>query len=276
MSDRGTRLTTLAFIALLGASMFVPDIGWLEWASADDAAGEQVTATLDELPDRPIVLVGFDPDLGTYAEVRPTVRALLADLLQREASLAFVSLTTEGRALLLAELDRLARGNANPRRLVDLGFQPGAEAALVRLAQRPIAAPGDGAVARRLAAEGAAAIDAAVVVGGNDIGPRSWVEQFLPRVEEMPLVAVAPSVLLPELQPYLAGGQVDGLLATPRDGAAYVASLDLENLGRLADEPGPPPLAILIGLLVALGVLGQGLARRIAGDLRDARSREAS
>jgi hypothetical protein len=250
MSERGSRLATLAFIAILSASMFVPDLGWLQWPSADAAPAERMAATLDQLPDRPIVLVGFDPDLGTYAEVRPTVRALIADLLQREASLAFVSLSPEGRAILISELDRLARGS--------------------------IASTAESAVARRLEADGAAAIDATVVIGGNDLGPRSWVEQFMPRVEDMPLVAIAPSVLLPELQPYLAGGQIDGLLATPRDGAAYRASLELENLGRLADEAGPPPLAMLIGLLAALGVLGQALGRRLAADLRDARSREAS
>ena len=51
----------------------------------------------DDLPAGPLVLVGFDPDLGTYAEVRPTVRTALADLLDRDARLAFISLTPEGR-----------------------------------------------------------------------------------------------------------------------------------------------------------------------------------
>jgi hypothetical protein len=274
-SGRAAWLSPLALLLVLAAASLVPDLGWFRLSSSDDRAARGVEAAFDALPDRPNVLVGFDPDLGTYAEIRPTVRAMLADLLQREASLAFVSLTPEGRALLDAELDRLAREGANPRRLVDLGFVPGAEAALVRLSRGALPAGDDGAVARRLNDEGVAAIAAAVVVGGNDLGPRSWVEQFLPRAP-MPLVAVTPTVLLPEIQPYLVGGQVDGLLGTPRDGAAYRAGLRLENLERLADEHGPSSFAVLVGLLLALGVLVHGLARRVNGGLRDARSREAA
>ena len=268
-------LAPLALAVGLTLALLAGEAGWLRLASSDPANASAVTETLDALPDRPLVLVGFDPDFGTYAELRPTVRALVADLLQRDARLAFVSLTPEGRALLLAELDRLRREEANPRRLLDLGFAPGAEAAIVRLARGPIRTDADGAVADRVRAEDAAAFDAVVVVGGNDLGPRTWVEQYRPRVDA-PLVAVAPTVLLPELQPYVAGGQLDALLATPRDGAAYRATLDLENLARLADEREPSSLAVLVGLVVALGVLGQALVARLLADARDARTREAS
>ena len=47
---------------------------------------------------------GFDPDLGTYAEVRPTARAVIDDLLARDAVLRLVSLTPEGRALAVSEI----------------------------------------------------------------------------------------------------------------------------------------------------------------------------
>lgn len=278
MSDRLARwrhLAPLALVIVLVAATFAGNVGWLRLSSGDDGVVSDVEATLDGLPSRPLVLVGFDPDLGTYAEIRPTVRALLADLLQRDARLAFVSLTPEGRALLVAELARLARDEANPRRLLDLGFLPGAEAAAVRLARGALPVTGGGEIAGRLADGGAQALDGLVVVGGNDLGPRTWIEQFLPRVD-VPLVAVAPTVLLPELQPYLAGGQLGGLLATPRDGAAYRASLDLENLSRFADEREPSTLALLVGLIVALGALGHGLLTRLAADARDARGREAS
>ena len=135
----------------------------------------------------PSVLVGFDPDLGTYAEVRPTVRALIADLLDRGARLDVVSLTAEGRALGIAERDRLVRGGAEEAALRDLGFVAGAEAGLVDLAQ-----------------DLGEQYDAIVVVGGNDLGPRSWVEQVVPRVGDVPVLAVTPVVLLPEVRPYLA------------------------------------------------------------------------
>lgn len=276
MTDRRwlARLAPLALVLGLALAMLVPEAGWMRLSSANRQVVTAVERTLDALPDRPLVLVAFDPDLGTYGEIRPTVRSLLGDLLRRQAGLAFVSLSPEGRALLLAELDRLERLRTDVTRRLDLGFVPGAEAAVVAMARGPIRTDATGAIANRLRSSGPTAVDALVVVGGNDLGPRTWVEQFLPRVDR-PLVAVAPTVLLPELQPYLASGQIDALLATPRDGAAYRESLDLERLARVADDRGPAPLAVLVGLLVAVAVLGQALVTRTLVGSREAARRDA-
>lgn len=272
MSDRrdlARRLAPLVLLALLAAGWLVPEPAGVRLASADPEPAQGWTDALEALPADALVLVGFDPDVGTYAEIRPTVRAALADLLNRDARLAFVNLTPEGRALLTAELVRLGRGEANPTRWLDLGFLPGAEAALVSLAAGPdVPAAADGAIARRLADGGAAVIDALVVVGGNDLGPRSWVEQVLPRIGERPLLAIAPTVLLPELQPFLASGQIDALLATPRDGAAYRAAVELGPLERLR-EPEPSGLPLLLGMLVALAVLGQAWLARTGSSIRE-------
>src|SRR6188508_2432121 len=139
MTERARRLWRLAPVLLviaLAVAWQVPDVGWLDLASPDAEVAERMTAALDALGEEPRVLVGVDADIGTYAETRPTVRALLADLLARDARLAFVSLTAEGRALASAELARLDRLEANPARLLDLGFIPGAEAGLVDLTRR--------------------------------------------------------------------------------------------------------------------------------------------
>lgn len=275
MSDRRAILSRMGppvlLLVLAGAVLLPADIG-LRLDRADSSASRGVNVALDQLPEDPMVLVGFDPDLGTYAELRPTVRALLGDLLGRGASLAFISLTPEGRALAIGELDRLARLEANPGQIVDLGFLPGAEAALV-------------ALARGLGPTAAGALvgpgelpdpHMALVIGGNDLGPRSWVEQVAPRRESLEIVAVAPTVLLPDLQPYLASGQLAALLATPRDGAAYRATLDLGPLERLVEPAEPSSLAILLGILAAIVVLGQAIGVRFASAMRVFGSREAS
>jgi hypothetical protein len=273
MSDRRrllARLAPLLLVLLLALGWLLPAMGGLDLASADSAEVEAWQAALDALPADALVLVGFDPDIGTYPEIRPTVRAAVADLLNRDARLAFVSLTAEGRALLLGELRRLERATANPARLLDLGYLPGAEAALVSLASGPsVPAGADGALARSLATGGFGAVDAALVVGGNDIGPRSWVEQVLPRVDALPLLAIAPTTLLPELQPYLEGGQLDALLATPRDGAAYRAAAELGPLDRVR-EVDPAVVPVLLGLIVAIGVIGQAWTTRLAASIREA------
>jgi hypothetical protein len=271
MNDRRrllARLAPIGLVALLAVAWLVPG-GGLRFASSDETVASRWTAALDALPDDPTVLVGFDGDLGTYAEVRPTVRTALADLLARDARLVFVSLTPEGRALALAELDRLARGEANPTRLLDLGFRPGSEAALVALT-RNLAVPdtAEGTLARSVAGEGIAAMDAALVVGGNDLGPRSWVEQVSPRVDDLPILAIAPTTLLPELEPLAETGQLAALLATPRDGAAYREVAELGNLDRFRETPEPRPLVLLVGMLVAVVVLGQAWAARVAAQAK--------
>ena len=277
MTERRALLVRTApalLVILLGAASLLPLDDQLRLESGDASIVERWSAQLDGLPAQPDVLVGFDPDLGTYAEVRPTVRVMLADLLNRDARLAFVSLTPEGRALALAELERFERIGANPTRLADLGYLPGAEAALVSLARELPPAIEENALARRLAGEGLAEVEAILVVGGNDLGPRSWVEQVAPRIGDVPMLAIAPVILLPEIRPYIATGQLHALVATPRDGAAYRESVDLGGFERLAPTGEPSAAAVLVGLVVALLVLGSALGGRLARPGTPAAARE--
>lgn len=273
MSDRRAlleRLAPAALIVVLAAAWLLPETGAVRLASPDRTAADGWTEALDALPEAATVLVGFDPDIGTYPEVRATVRVALADLLNREGRLAFVSLTPEGRALLVSELARLRRERANDARLLDLGYLPGAEAALVSIARRPPVPSGaEGELAARIAAEGIEAVDAILVVGGNDLGPRSWVEQVRPRVDDVPILAIAPTVLLPELQPYVGSGQLAALLGTPRDGAAYRDAAELGPLERLRESREVGAAAVLIGLLLAVLVVGQAWGRRLLAQLRE-------
>ena len=271
MSDRRRlveRLAPLGLMLLLTAAWLAPRPEGIVLATADRDAAERWMERLDALPAEPLVLVAFDPDFGTYPEIRAAVRATVADLFDRDARLAFVSLTPEGRALFLAERARLARNEANPARLADLGFLPGAEAAIVSIARSLPPATEDGVLPRQLAESGVGAADALLVVGGIDLGPRSWIEQLLPRVDALDVLAITPTVLLPEVQPLLATGQIDALLSTPRDGAAYREDVALDRAARFA-ETGPDPAgAVLLGLLISIAVLLQGWGSSLAGTLR--------
>ena len=255
----------LAFgwIALLlliaGAVLIGPSLGGapLALANPDQRAVDAVDAVFAGLPQQSLVLVAMDADLGTYPEIRPATHAVLTDLQAHGAGIAFVSVSVEGRALAVAELDRLRRQGAADDRLLDLGFVSGAEAGMVRLVDAALRPGMSGSMAALIAQRGGGigAFDCIVVVGGADIGPRSWVEQIGTRLPSVPMVAIAPTFAQPELAPYVRSGQLAALLATTRDDAAYV-----DRIGASAAEDQPPStLAMLVGMLVALVVLGRQL-----------------
>ena len=262
------RLAPVALVAIIGIAVVVPQPAGLSLTAGDSDRVDGTNRLLDELGETPVVLVAFDPDLGTYAEIQPTVRALLSDLLARGASLAIVSLTAEGRALATTELAAEEAAGVAANRISDLGYRSGAEAALLDLVRDPLGPePASGAAAEALAADGLASVDLVLVVGGNDLGPRTWVEQARTRVPSLRLAAVTPTILLPEVAPYLSSGQLDALLGTVADGAAYRAGLASDALG---EGRIPTPLPFLAGMLIAILVLAQAAGGQLAGALRAA------
>jgi hypothetical protein len=264
-------LAPVALVAILGVAIFMrpgDDGGAVQLATPDRSRVNEMRAAMAALPDAPLVLVGLDPDLGTYPEIRPAVRAALDDLLARGSSLAFVSFTPEGRAVAAAELERLARDGLAADRLVDLGFIAGAEAGMVRAVTDLVRSDVEGSLATaiREAGGGMGAFHLALIVGGGDLGPRTWVEQVGTRLPALPLVAIAPTFMQPELAPYLRTGQLAALLATVRDGAAYTAIVANDvTPGAASPHRSPSALAMLVGMLIAIAFLVLTLAGGLRG-----------
>lgn len=259
-----TAIAWLVLLLLLGAATVIAPgdrSNILALANPDVARVSELQGVLDGLPDQPLVVVGMDADLGTYPEIRAATRAALDDLLARGASLAFVSITSEGRAIAAAEVERLRAQGGSTDVVLDIGYVAGTEAGLVRLVGSTVPAADGGPVADGVRSRGGGldAFDMALLVGGSDVGPRTWVEQVGPRVPDLPMVAIAPTFAQPELAPYLRSGQLSALIATVRDGAAYSDALDPD-----AERDAPPSaLAMLAGMIVAVLVL----ARQLFGGL---------
>jgi hypothetical protein len=248
-------------LALAVASLLSGSIGGLRLASPDRSRVDQLRSAILNLPDGALVLVAFDADLGTYAEIRVTTRSAIDDLRAHGARLAVVSFTPEGRAIAAAELDRMARaGQVAP---ADLGFVAGSEAGLVRAIETivPDGSQGETVDAIRGNGGGIGAFDMLLIISGSDISARSWVEQVGSRLPALPLISIAPTFLDPELEPYLRSGQLEALLSTLRDGVAYAQVVSAGS----ASAPGPiaGPLPMLVGLLAALGVLAEAAFRRL-------------
>ena len=266
----GPRLAPLALVLVVAIGVAVGAVDGLGLGAPASVPARAFQATLDGTDARGRVLVAFDPDIGTYAEIRPAVRAALAQLAGHGASLSFISFSAEGRALAIAELARLERGGVESTRLLDLGFRAGAEAALIAAVRSAVPAGASGALAEGLRADGGGlgAFDLALVVGGTDIGPRSWVEQVAPRARDLATVAIVPTVLAPLTAPYERSGQLQAVLGTTRDDAAYVALVlaDPTVAGRDAttvEDLPPAALPILLGMLLTLGALADAIATRL-------------
>lgn len=252
----------LLLLLVLGvASLLSGTIGGLRLASPDRSHVDQLRRAIGELPSGALVLIACDADLGTYAEIRATTRAAIDDLAAHNARLAIISFTPEGRAIAAAEGDRIARaGMEEPP--ADLGFVAGSEAGLVRSIESivPSAAEGPTFDAIRERGGGIGAFDMVLIVSGSDISARSWVEQVGTRLPDLSMVAIAPTFLDPELEPYLRSGQLTALLSTLREGVAYAEAVSAGS----ASSPGPivGPLPMLIGMLAALAVLAEAAFRR--------------
>ena len=247
-------LGTLALTLLLEPAL---PAGLLRVANPAPSAADGVSDAFDALADDALVVVAMDPDLGTYPEIRATVRAALDDLRAGGTRLALVSFTVEGRAAAAAEVERLRVAGASSEQVADLGFVAGAEAGLV-LSVTDLAAREGGSLPSAFSTLGGgiAAADLVLIVGGVDIGPRTWVEQVATRVPELPLVAIVPTFMQPEVAPYLRSGQLQGLVATVRDAASFAGA-----------DAGAPPLGLLVGMLLALALVVRALAAfRQGGD----------
>ena len=270
MIDRLGRLRRalpLAFVAVVAVGTLL-GIRLETVPAAPVAAATAVHLALGEVG-RGRVLVAFDADIGTYPEIRPALRAALAQLVRGGASLSLVSYTPEGRALALDELDRLRRGGVEEGRLLDLGFHAGAEAGLVAGVTSIVPAEADGALANALreAGPGIGAFDVVLVVGGNELGPRSWVEQVGTRLPDVPIVGIAPTSLLPQAVPYRTTGQLAGLVVGAREVAAYVVAVrddPAAGAAQLTDTP-PSSIPLLIGMLMTLLLLADAIASRWRG-----------
>jgi hypothetical protein len=267
----------LLLILLAGASL-VPASGGsgLRLATPDRSHVDQFRAAIGNLPSGALVLVAIDADLGTYPEIRSATRAALTDLAAHGAQLAVVSFTPDGRAIAAAELSRISRqgGGGTP---LDLGYVAGAEAGLVRGISSIVPASAGGPIADAIRSHGGGigSFQMALIVSGSDISARSWVEQVGPRVPALSMVAIAPTFLDPELEPYLRSRQLTALLATLREGVAYAETITTGSGGGRGSTPAPLPM--LVGLLAALAVLAQAATRPLVrGANRQARDRSAS
>jgi hypothetical protein len=213
-------------------------------------------ATVEALPAEGTVLLAFDYEGGMRDEVEPGVVATLNHLRAlgtamsaspRTLNLVAVSLSPQGSAL----AERVWAESASPTLTwTNLGFLPGGPIAL-----RTLLAP---------AGTSLNDVSLLVVFGNETADVQRWIEQVGSQLPGLPILAVAPAAAETALMPYLASGQLDGLLA----GVPGAASYEVNGSSQLG--AGWRRIhAITAGALLVLGVI-------VAANLRAGRRERAS
>ncbi len=212
------------------------------------------------------VLVAFDYQPAYSAEMRLAATGVLQELLSRGARIAAVSTTPAGPVLadeLLSQAADAAGVTNKSDRIVNLGYLAGGTMALQQFAINPQEVTRyqfDSAVTGKRAWEspvltGVTALDkfslAVVLTDTPDVG-RAWVEQVEPFFGKVPLLMITSAQAAPLMEPYVASGQVDGLVAGLLGGTYYAV-------------PGQPQVetgywnAFYSGVRVAIAIIVIGI-----------------
>lgn len=182
-------------------------------------------ALIDSLPAGATVLMLWEYDAATAGELDLVALPLVSHLLERRIQPIFVSQLPGGPAvaerLLLRAAEGLRADTAfqfiTDRELyINAGYLPGGAAALTYVAQAPASAlvrhSPLAPVATPLTTETVGQAALTIVVAAQAEAVQQWLEQGQP-VQQRPTLAVTSAGADPILRPYLASGQLRGLVS---------------------------------------------------------------
>jgi len=240
-------------------------------------SGEAAYALLQSVDTTRPVLVAFDYEPAYSGELSAAGQAVLQQLIQKNARLAFLSTTPVG-AVFADDMLKTSFLAVNPGAddttfavyrtalTANLGYLPGSSASLQEFTNSPqqaarygLNAALDGVPTWNLPAlTGVDSLDdfglVLVLTDSATLG-RTWVEQVGPALGSVPLVMVSSAAAAPMLLPYYESKQIDGLVAGMADGLAYqhlspVQSFPAVTSVSLKAAAGLAALALLAGLAV--------------------------
>ena len=226
------------------------------------------------------VLLSWDFDPGSQAELLPTAEAILHQLFRKNVKVVVMTLWPAAPTLASAALARVGEryGKEEGVDYVNLGYKPGADVVVKAMGDDIHEAfpsdqrrrrVGDIPIMKGIHDYG----DFALVIdlaAGNSVEP--YVQQAVERNDARLVIAVT-GVMIADFYPYLEAGQVKGLVGALRGAAEYEQLVGMEEiLGR----PGPAVAAmdsqsyahILILFFIVLGNLGHFLGGRPEGRAR--------
>lgn len=222
--------------------------------------------TIEALAPESAVLVAFDYEGGVVADLEPAAAATLRHLNARGSHIVAVSTAPQGAALAQRLWPRVSvEGAGYGERFVNLGYLPGSELGLRSLLTQGFADQQeivnhvplrDLPIGRTV--PGWESVALIVVVSSESSDVQRWVEQIGSQRPDLPLLAVTTAAAEPVLQPYVATGQLRGLLGGITAAAAYEQALGapptaLRRLDALTIAAALFALVIVLGNLVTAG-----------------------
>jgi hypothetical protein len=246
---------------------------------------------IQALPVNAPVLVGVEFEPGLSVELTVSASQVMTQLVDRQARLVFISTVSTGPALtdglLKAGMSNTATLYDPSQKMVNLGYLAGGVASLQEFVLRPMqAAPfaidstvsGEFAWAKPALAGLSTLRDFAcvIIITDNADTGRMWIEQVQPALKgapaqngnpavlAIPLVLVSSAQSAPMLQPYVQGGQVQGMISGVMGANAYE---QLQQQIGSASKLGLTLQTVVVSgaVLVVLGMLLQGIVALFSG-----------
>lgn len=257
------------FLAMLLA-VAIPLLCQLTFPEFPSDKTRDVFNLIDRLPEGSHVLLSFDYEPSSEAELSPMAAGFVRQCCEKHLKLYFMTLWERGAPILKTNVDIIEAEYPEMKYGVDyvnLGFKPGNEG-VIKNAVSSLAADfltdHHGTSLARIPLtrniENLQDMQLIVTVGSGSPGPKEWI-QFASAPYGIPTVAGATGVEAPHLYPYLPN-QLQGLLAAIKSAAEYEQML-IDHYPKLAEVPRAreglrrmgPQLAAHI-LMVGLILLG--------------------
>ncbi len=269
-----TLVYLLLLVAVVIPLLMGPIYGPLD-ATDLRAGGERFYRVLDgqsvtPLPENALVLIAFDYNPATSAELALQAQAIVDHLRRRDVRIMALSLYPEGAALAWDVLDELEGPDyIYGTDYIHLGYLPNQVAAVRYFLDAGPTGEGQSdyksgqPVTQSPIAQGISdlsSVDLMIELTGNEGTLRTWVEQVAARTD-LPLVAGVSAAIAPYAQPYLDSGQLRALLVGLPGAAEYEAQSGragkaINSLGSQVAAQAVIVLLILLGNVIHLVTRG--------------------
>jgi len=228
---------------------------------------------IDDLPAGSIVVVSFDFSLGGLGELYPIAIATLHHLFTRPIKVVIIAIWSDGAIvadMVLKDLkpDQPPYNRKYGEDWIFLGFAPGGETAMAALGKDFWSTlPVDYYYKKHVSTypimqnlRSAKDVTLLVSLETGTPGADEWVRQwYVPY--KVPMIVGCIGVMAPTVSPYLAGGQVKGMLPGLRAAAEYELIIGRKGLG-VASADAISTSHIVFVVFVILGNISYFMRRR--------------